>query len=113
MNRVVIQTLLVSNIIGALSMADGSAQSPKRGRPRKHEANLWFGMKVTAEERQKIKTLAMLEGKSATKAILDLIERSINHRTGKLTPMEIMQLPEGDRRRLLEAQAKKAVKLYA
>jgi hypothetical protein len=93
-------------------MADGSATTVRRGRPRKHAANLWFGMKVTAEERQKIKTLAMLEGKSATKAILDLIERSVNHRTGKLTPMEIMQLPEAERKHLLEAQAKKAAKLY-
>lgn len=93
-------------------LEESSSSLRKRGRPRRYDDNLWFGMKVTPEERQKIKTLAALEGKSATKMILDMIHNRFNYKTGHLTSREIMQLSEEDRNRILETQAKKARSLY-
>jgi hypothetical protein len=89
-----------------------TSSAKKRGRPRQYEDNIWFGMKVTPEERQRIKTLAALEGKSATRMILDMVNKRFNYKTGHLTSREIMQLSEEDRNRILEAQAKKARTIY-
>jgi len=94
------------------SKSEISGLAKKRGRPRQYEDNIWFGMKVTPEERQRIKTLAALEGKSATRMILDMVNKRFNYKTGHLTSREIMQLSEEDRNRILEAQAKKARTIY-
>ena len=38
---------------------------------------VWFGMKLTPEQKQKIKTLARREGVSAKEAIMQLVDRAL------------------------------------
>lgn len=49
----------------------------------------WFGMKVTPEQKEKIKKLARRRGVSQTQAILDLVEKELeseNKKTIKARP---------------------------
>lgn len=89
---------------------------PTRGRPRLRHKSVWLGMKVSEAERTRIKHRAASSGKSATRYILDLVERdtpepkeSYVRPSGK----ELMALPAEVRHRMFEEQAKRAAPYYA
>lgn len=42
-----------------------------------HAKQVWFGMKVTPEQKRKIKRLAEREGTSAKEAVLRLVEQAL------------------------------------
>jgi hypothetical protein len=42
---------------------------------------VWFGMKLTPEQKRKIKRLAEREGTSAKEAVLRLVEQALAHET--------------------------------
>ena len=85
-----------------------------RGRPRIHENPAWFGMKISQHDRQKIRQLATLEGRPASRIIMDLIESELKRKAAPtaLTAREIRKLPEKERARILRASAKMSVEDY-
>jgi hypothetical protein len=104
--------IIVANDIADVEVKKGQREDVKRGRPRKFETVSWFGMKMNPEDRQKIKTLAQLEGKTASRLILDLVEAHFRKRAGRITFRELMKLPTRERERILEGQARKAADFY-
>lgn len=48
---------------------------------------VWFGMKVTPEQKRKIKHLAAREGTSAKEAVMRLVDEALEH--------EPLSVPEG------------------
>jgi len=48
----------------------------------------WFGMKVTPEQKEKIKKLARRRGVSQTQAILDLVEKELEAEKETIIPKE-------------------------
>lgn len=47
---------------------------------------VWFGMKLTPEQKEKIRRLARRRGVSQKQAVLDLIEREVEQEQVKLVP---------------------------
>lgn len=88
-------------------------ETRKRGRPRMYEEFVYFGMKITPQERQRIKMLAAREGKPASRAIIELINNALEvEQPRQLTACDLMKLLPAERRRILQEQAKKAAKFY-
>lgn len=44
----------------------------------KKQKTVWFGMKLTPEQKEKIRTLARRRGVSQKRAVLDLIEKEVD-----------------------------------
>jgi len=87
----------------------------KQGRPRVHKNPVWFGMKIEAEQRELIRKLAKNRGKSATQAIMELVEKSVGVQKieiKRLSAAGIMKLAPAERKKILLASAKKAAKFY-
>ena len=83
---------------------------PKVGRPIKFEAKpLYFGMKVTAQEKAAIKHLAQLRNQPASQVILDLVNSALAEsppsRRQRLTTAELRQLSPEAQAHLLQIQA--------
>ncbi len=88
---------------------------PKRGRPRIHNNPVWFGMKISLEERELIKKFAKEQGTSASRAIMEMVTKSVEEvkkPKTRLTAVEMMKLPMTERSKLLRTQAKLAEDLY-
>ncbi|MBO6575897.1 MAG: hypothetical protein JJ896_10395 [Rhodothermales bacterium] len=49
----------------------------------KKEDQVWFGMRLTPEEKSRIKRLALLQGISAKAALLDLVDRELERIDGQ------------------------------
>lgn len=89
--------------------------APKRGRPRIHNNPVWFGMKISLEERELIKKFAKDQGKSASRAIMEMVAESIGgieKPKSRLSIREILKLSSSQRNKLLHAEAKKAEWIY-
>ncbi|MBT9545851.1 MAG: hypothetical protein IV090_10720 [Candidatus Sericytochromatia bacterium] len=83
---------------------------PKVGRPIKFEDKpLYFGMKVTAQEKAAIKHLAQLRNQPASQVILELVSSAIaeSHPPSqkRLTTAELRQLSDEAQTQLLQRQA--------
>ena len=89
---------------------------PKRGRPRMREQSVWFGMKMSLDERNAIKRRARSRGTTMSGYLRDLIDRDVPLKPKKterrLTGQELMALPAVEAARRLEAAAKLAAPDY-
>ena len=88
---------------------------PKRGRPRMRERTVWYGMKLSEEERATIKRRAASQGKSSARYLLDLVKKDsekLPQKKRRLTGAELLALPAKEQERLLREAAKKARKDY-
>ena len=88
---------------------------PKRGRPRMRESTVWYGMKLSEEERATIKRRAASQGKSSAKYLLDLVKNDTEKppvKKRRLTGAELLALPTEERSRLFNEAMKKARKDY-
>ena len=94
--------------------AGGEGKS-KRGRPRLNTNPVSFGMKISEEERENIRSGARQAGKSATRFIMDLVESAVVRKDLKpgWSGKELMALPDAERHQLLEDQAREAAKYYS
>ncbi|MEP7234002.1 MAG: hypothetical protein ABI778_01780 [Ignavibacteriota bacterium] len=89
--------------------------TPKRGRPRIHDNPVWFGMKISLDERELIKKFAKERGTSASRAIMEMVAKSVEGEAkpkARLSAVEMMKLPMAERNQILRAQAKKAEWIY-
>lgn len=83
---------------------------PKVGRPIKFEDKpLYFGMKVTAQEKAAIKHLAQLRNQPASQVILELVQTALAESPSpsqqRLTTAELRQLSPEAQAQLLQIQA--------
>lgn len=51
--------------------------------PTKGKKTVWFGMKLTPEEKEKLRRLSQKRGVSQKKVVLDLIEKEIRPKTAQ------------------------------
>jgi hypothetical protein len=49
----------------------------QRGRPKRHEEIVWFGMKLSPLQRARIKLLARRRGQSASSLLIELVEKEL------------------------------------
>lgn len=90
----------------------------KIGRPRKYkEAPVSFGIKITTEEKNKIKQLSILKEKPANEAIMELVNRELEQaspvvKTKKITAEELLKMPKDLRSRIIQEQVRKSVKFF-
>lgn len=90
----------------------------KIGRPRKYkESPVSFGIKITTEEKNKIKQLAELKEKPANEAIMDLVNRELEQvntiiKKNKITAEELLKMPKDLRSRVIQEQVRKSVKFF-
>jgi len=52
---------------------------------------VWFGMKLTPEQKEKIRTLARRRGVSQKRAVMDLIEKEVQEEPIKAKPGSIYE----------------------
>lgn len=57
----------------------------------KKKKNVWFGMKLTPEQKEKIRKLARRRGVSQKKAVLDLIEQEVQDEPIKAKPGSFLE----------------------
>lgn len=85
--------------------------SPKVGRPAKHgKKPLYFGMKVTAEEKAAIQSLARSRKKPASQVILGLVKEALQTQEPlqaphRLSTAELRRLSSEQQAQLLQEQA--------
>lgn len=53
---------------------------------KKNKKTVWFGMKLTPEQKEKIRTLARRRGVTQKKAVMDLIEKEVEEEPVKAKP---------------------------
>lgn len=87
------------------------------GRPRKYDKPLYFGMKVTPEEKAAIKKLAQMTKKPASQTIMALVQAALNHQTGvqpqsRISTAELKALSPQEQHKLLHAQAQTIVEFH-
>jgi hypothetical protein len=93
----------------------GKSIKRKPGRPRMRERTVWYGMKLSEEERATIKRRAASQGKSAARYLLDLVKKDTDKplkKKKRMTGAELLALPAKERSRLFREAAKKARKDY-
>jgi thymidylate synthase ThyX len=79
------------------------------------ERTVWYGMKLSEEERATIRRRAASQGKSSARYLLDLVEKDTEKppvKKRRLTGAELLALPAKEQDRLLFEAAKKARKDY-
>ena len=82
------------------------------GRPRKFTSKpLYFGMKITKEEKEKIQKLSATYNKPAAQVILSLVEKAcmeqefMNKNPKKISASKLRRLPKEERAKILNEQA--------
>lgn len=88
---------------------------PKRGRPRMRERTVWYGMKLSEDERTTIKRRAASQGKSAARYLLDLVKQDTKEppaQKKRLSGAELLALPPKEQDRIFRKAVKKAQKDY-
>ena len=81
----------------------------KVGRPKKFDEFVYFGMKISPEDKQKIKSLAKSMKKPASSTIMELVNQALNNTLLpeiKLKPTELLKLSVEERRRIIKEQMK-------
>lgn len=58
---------------------------------KKNTKTVWFGMKLTPEQKEKIRTLARRRGVTQKKAVLDLIEKEVEEESIKAKPGSFLE----------------------
>src|SRR5690349_10651341 len=95
-------------------MAASENSFSKSGRTKKSdEGVLYFGMKVTPQEKAKIKTLALQLHTTATAAVLKAVDLALSSQTQKVIPTnrritadELIAMDKKTREKILREQAK-------
>lgn len=87
------------------------------GRPRKYDNPLYFGMKVTPEEKAAIKRLAEINKRPASQTIMALVQEALVNYNQNVTPLristaELRALPPAKQKQILEEQAQKIAHLH-
>ena len=59
---------------------------------KKNKRTVWFGMKLTPEQKEKIRTLARRRGVSQKQAVLDLVEQEVNEDPIEAKPGSLLDL---------------------
>lgn len=83
----------------------------KKGRPKKYDNFVYFGMKLTPEDKNKIKFLAKEKKTSASSIIMDLVNTEIKksnlllNKTPK--PTELLKMDLTERNKIIDAQLAK------
>lgn len=87
-----------------------NSKSTHIGRPKKHDEIVWFGMKLSPTDKEKIKHLASSRGIPASTLILALVENEIlqEQRKTKLTAGSLRKLRKEARSAYLSEAARKA-----
>jgi len=60
--------------------------------PKEKKKTEWFGMKLTSEEKEKLRSLAKKRGVSQKKVVLDLIEKEIKQEPIKAKSNSLLDL---------------------
>lgn len=60
----------------------------------KKKKTVWFGMKLTPEQKEKIRKLARQRGVSQKKAVMDLVEKEIDEEPIKPKPDSFLEAAE-------------------
>jgi hypothetical protein len=79
------------------------------------ERTVWYGMKLSEEERATIRRRAASQGKSSARYLLDLVEKDSDKppvKKRRLTGAELLALPAKESNRLFREAAKKAAPYY-
>lgn len=92
----------------------------KVGRPKKYDKVMYWGMKVTPEEKKEIKILSQVFKRPASHIILELVHNALSEINLKKTVSlkkristdELMKLPKAERSKILKEQAKLIAKEY-
>lgn len=58
----------------------------------KNKKTVWFGMKLTPEQKEKIRTLASEKGVTQKQVVLDLLDREMEQRTIESKPGSFLDL---------------------
>lgn len=88
----------------------------KRGRPKKFDSFVYFGMKLTLEDKNKIKFLAKEKHTSASSIIMDLVNKEINKSNfssnGTPKPTEFLKMNIEERKKIIQAQLLSCSNVY-
>lgn len=92
----------------------------KANQSKKYDKVMYWGMRVTPEEKQAIKILSQTFNRPASRIILDLVNKALtgvnikepNIARKKLTIDELMALPKNERDKIVKQQTKKIAKEY-
>jgi hypothetical protein len=94
-------------------------ESPKKsGRPKKYKnAPVSFGMKLTVEDKLKIKQLAAIKEKPANEAIMELVNKELVDigmvpKKRKVTAEDLLKMPKSERNQIIQAQVSKNLKNF-
>lgn len=81
------------------------------GRPQKHKEIVWFGMKISPNDKANIKMLASRRSIPASVRLLDLVEKewSLQHEESQPSASALRQLNKDSRSTYLRQAARKAV----
>lgn len=60
-------------------------------RTTKEKKTVWFGMKLTPEQKEKIRILARRKGVTQKQAVLELIEREVNRKPVQAKPGSFLE----------------------
>lgn len=83
----------------------------RRGRPKRHEEVVWFGMKLSPVQRGRIKLLAKRRGQSASSLLIELVEKELQAEAKVVRPSPAMLRRAGKEARAayLRKAAQKAI----
>jgi hypothetical protein len=92
----------------------------KAGRPKKYDKVMYWGMKVTPEEKKEIKILSQIFKRPASHIILELVHKALADinlketvpEKKRISTDELMKLPKKERSKILKEQAKLIAREY-
>lgn len=88
----------------------------KIGRPRKYQSSpVSFGMKLTKEDKAKIKLLSELKHKPINETIMELVNKELGTETivsKKIKAEDLLKLSKEERKAIIKDQAKKNVQYF-
>ncbi len=90
------------------------------GRPKKYDEVLYFGMRVSSQEREKIHKLAKTFHKPARDIIMELVNQALSTTNNsseikcprRITTSELRAMPKDERKLILKEQAEYISKSY-
>ncbi len=83
------------------------------GRPRKYSEYVWFGMKISLEDREVIRRVSRKQGTSASETVMSLIKNADQGtKSSKITASDIGKMPLKQRSEYLKKVAMSAAVFY-